>query len=184
MNRGSRIGLILAVSIGAGLAGMWARQGPGIVPRASVSEVADKGPLLLATKLPDASGTLQALDQWRGQILVANFWATWCPPCLKELPEFAQVSRRYADKGVQFVGISIDQVEAVQRFQAEHQIPYPLLIGSAQTLQLAADLGNPAQALPFTLILDRNGRIRDLRLGTLTEADLIAKIEALLKPSS
>lgn len=182
MSRASRIALIVAVAVAAGLAGLWARHKTDAPGQVDAAKLAGGGARLLALTLPDPAGTPQALAQWRGKVVVANFWATWCPPCLKEIPGFAQVSRKYADQGVQFVGISIDSVEQVQRFQAEQAVPYPLLIGSAQTLQMAADLGNPAQALPFTLILDRHGEIRNIKLGTLTEADLEAKIQALLKP--
>lgn len=179
MNRAVRLGLIVAVALGAGLAGMWARQSaaPGQPDAASL---AGRGSKLLALSLPDTTGTPQALAQWRGKVLVANFWATWCPPCLKEIPGFAAVSRKFDAEGVQFVGISIDTVEQVARFQRDKAVPYPLLIGSADTLQLAAELGNGAQALPFTLILDEKGEIRHAKLGTWSEADLEARIRPLL----
>jgi len=140
------------------------------------------GAKLLALTLPDPAGAPQALAQWRGQVVVANFWATWCPPCLKEIPGFAQVARKWQGRGVQFVGISIDSPRQVQLFQEEQKVPYPLLIGTAETLQLSAELGNTAQALPFTLILDAQGEIRHVKLGTWTAAEVEARIRPLLTP--
>lgn len=178
MTRPATMGLIVAVALAAGLAGMWARHSATPHPAASP----DGGAKLLALTLPDPTGVPQALAQWRGKVVVANFWATWCPPCLKEIPAFVEVSRKLAAQEVQFVGISIDSPEQVARFQQDEAVPYPLLIGSAETLQLAAELGNAAQALPFTLILDRQGAIRHVKLGAWTGPDLEARIRPLLLP--
>lgn len=173
--------LVAAVAITAGVAGYLAREGastgaeaPGADPQA--------GRQLLAMTLADAHGQGQALEQWRGKVLVMNYWATWCPPCRKEIPDFAAVSRKFSAEPVQFVGISIDRVENVKAFDAEFEVPYPLLIGSPDTLAATQHLGNTAQALPFTVILDRQGDIRHVRLGTLNQAELEGKIRALLAP--
>lgn len=182
MSQTARIALIVLVALAAGLAGLWARHGTLAPGQTDVAKLKGAGARILALSLPDVAGTPQALEQWRGKVMVVNFWATWCPPCLTEIPGFAQVSRKFSDRGVQFVGISIDTLEQVRKFQADKAVPYPLLIGSPQTLQVAAELGNPSQALPFTLILDPQGEIRHVKLGTLTEAELEARIQALLPP--
>lgn len=181
MNTLSRGLLIAVVAVAAGVGGYLAREGTktdaeaaGVDPKA--------GAQLLALTLDDAHGQPQSLAQWRGRVLVMNYWATWCPPCRKEIPDFAEVSRKFADEPVQFVGISIDRVESVQAFAAELDVPYPLLIGSPDTLAMTEHLGNRAQALPFTVILDRNGEIGHVRLGTLNQHELEGKIRALLAP--
>lgn len=142
----------------------------------------DAGQAVLSLSLPDTEGTEQALAQWLGKVVVVNFWATWCPPCIKEIPEFAAVSRRHADAPVQFVGIGIDSVENILEFNAEHQVPYPLLVGTHDTLRRFVDLGNAPQAMPFTIILDQDGSARHVKLGVLTEDELEAKIAGLLAP--
>ena len=81
---------------------------PQIAPGASAA--------LMALALPDPDGTTQAIEQWRGKVLILNFWATWCPPCLREIPDFAKVSQAFADAPVQFVGISIDSADKVRAF--------------------------------------------------------------------
>lgn len=173
--------LIAAVAAAAAVGGYFAREGTktdavpaGVDPQA--------GAQLLALMLDGADGRPQALAQWRGKVLVMNYWATWCPPCRKEIPDFATVSRKFAAAPVQFVGISIDRPENVRAFDAELDVPYPLLIGSPATLAMTEQLGNRAQALPFTVILDRTGAIAHVRLGTLNQAELEGKIRALLTP--
>lgn len=177
--------LFLAIAALAGFGGyqthQWrSAQQPAAEAASAATVPADAGQTLMTLTLPDADGNGQALAQWRDKVLVVNFWATWCPPCLKEIPDFAAVSRRYQDQAVQFVGVSIDTADNVRRFSTEHNVPYPLLIGTSDTLRLAAQFGNAAQALPFTVILKPGGTIDYIKLGVLNEAELERKIQALL----
>lgn len=179
MKRSVQFALIVLVAAIAASAGYLSNR--AIQPAADTASASpDAGTTLLALSLPDLAGQPQALSQWRGKVLVVNFWATWCPPCRKEIPDFAEVSERLRDEPVQFVGLSIDAAEKVQAFQDEYAVPYPLLIGTPQTLQLAASFGNQAQALPFTVILDRAGQIAHIKLGTLKADELEGRIRALL----
>ncbi|HRP98152.1 MAG TPA: TlpA disulfide reductase family protein [Rhodocyclaceae bacterium] len=182
MNRVSRILTFAAVAGIALTAGLLTYQSVQSGKAQAQAVATDAGQAVLSLTLPDTEGSEQALEQWRGNVMVVNFWATWCPPCIKEIPEFAAVSRRHADAPVQFVGISIDSLEKVLEFDAEHQVPYPLLIGTHETLRRFAELGNAPQAMPFTVILDRDGSLRHVKLGTLSEDELEAKIAALLEP--
>lgn len=139
-------------------------------------------PALMALRLPDADGTEHSLSDWQGQVLVVNFWATWCPPCIKEIPEFSAASRHYAGQAVQFVGLSIDTADNVRKFRDRFEVPYPLLIGGNDTLQLATEFGNAARALPFTVFVGPDGQLRDVKLGMLNERELRQRIDALLSP--
>ncbi len=182
--------LIVLVAIAAGALGYWTSRStsPSIIrPLASATDTSAsdavspaEGARLLATNLPDADGKMHALNELKDKVVVANFWATWCPPCRKEIPDFSDVSQRYHDRGVRFVGLSLDTPERVAAFRDEMKVPYPLLIGDGSTVDLAARLGNPAGALPFTVILDRQGQIRHLSVGGLSKSDLEGKISALL----
>ncbi len=173
--------LIAVAAVGATLAGYYTSTALRDTP---ANDAADLSPAaaetLLAITLPDVDGQSYVLSDWRGKVLVINFWATWCPPCTKEIPEFSAVSRRHADDPVQFVGISIDTAENVREFNARFDVPYPLLIGSSETLGLATQVGNTARALPFTVIIGMDGRIANVTLGTLDEAQLEGKIRSLL----
>lgn len=179
MKRPARILAILAVAAVGGAAGYLTRE-YSRSDTAGIEIPVDAGRELLATSLPDADGNVQSLEQWRGKVLIVNYWATWCPPCMKEIPDFASVSRDLEDAPVQFVGISIDRVENVRAFDERMDVPYPLLIAPPQALEATARLGNSAQALPFTVILDPRGEIGHLKLGVLNKSELEGKIRALL----
>lgn len=127
---------------------------------------------LFATTLDDQHGQRQALAQWRGKVLVVNFWATWCPPCREEMPYFSRLHTDYAARGVQFVGIAADSAEAVRAFAAREPIAYPLLVGGPGIIELSTELGNRVAGLPFTLLLDRHGEPIATRTGRLAEAEL------------
>ena len=113
---------------------------------------------LMATSLQDPDGATKALDNWRGKVLVVNFWATWCAPCRQEIPEFVKLQEELGSRGLQFLGIAIDQPKQVGEFVREFRINYPVLIAGLDTLELMRESGNRSGVLPFTLILDRGGK--------------------------
>ena len=139
---------------------------------------------LLKLELPDINGTYYSLSQWGGKVLVINFWATWCPPCRQEMPDFATVSRHLQNEPVQFVGMSIDTEENIRQFQQTLNPPYPLLIAPSSTLKLTASLGNTIQGLPATLILDQSGTLHHFQIGPLNANELEGKIRSLLHPET
>lgn len=131
---------------------------------------------MTSTKLPDLDGRPQSLEQWRGKVLVVNFWATWCAPCREEIPIFVKLQDKYRAQGLQFVGIAIDQPDKVRPYAAELGMNFPVLIGGIDAIEVTRQLGNRAGVLPFTVILDRNGKIAATEVGAAKES----KLEALL----
>lgn len=167
--------LFAAVAVLAGAAGIlfnaW-RMGGG-----SDDGVAD---VVMATRLADLQGRPQSLSQWRGKVLVVNLWATWCAPCREEIPAFVRLQDKYRARGLQFVGIAIDQREPVQAFAREFGMNYPVLLGGIETIEMSRRAGNRVGALPFTLVIDRKGKIVGTTLGGIKEAKLQSIIESLL----
>jgi len=135
---------------------------------------------LMAIELPDAHGQLQRIDQWRGKVVVVNFWATWCAPCREEMPEFVKAQAADGNRGLQFVGIAVDQADKVRQYATEIGLNYPTLIGGLGAMELSRSLGNRLVALPFTVVLDRQGRVVHTQLGELKRAKLDAVIAPLL----
>lgn len=139
-----------------------------------------EGAAVLALVLPDVEGREQALAQWRGKVLVVNFWATWCGPCREEMPHFIAIQQRDGTKGVQFVGIAVDQADKVREFAKEIGLNYPALIGGFGAIELSKALGNDLAALPFTIVVDRAGKVAHTQLGPLRATQLDDLLRTLL----
>jgi len=139
-----------------------------------------QGVPVLALSFPDAKGNAQKLEQWRGKVLVVNFWATWCAPCREEIPDFVRLQDKLGPKGVQFVGIAVDNADKVVQFAEEFQVNYPLLIGGYGAIELSRALGNKLGALPFTALVSRDGAVARVHLGPLKPDRLQALCEELL----
>ena len=135
---------------------------------------------LFALAMPDASGRQQSFGQWKGKVLVVNFWATWCVPCREEMPEFVKAQRELGGRGLQFVGVAMDEADKVEAFAAELGLNYPALIGGYGAIELSKTMGNRLGALPFTAIIDRSGRIVHTQLGPIKEASLRSIVGQLL----
>jgi peroxiredoxin len=135
---------------------------------------------LMALSLPDTQGREQALSQWKGKVMVVNFWATWCEPCREEMPEFVLAQREFGGRGVQFVGIAVDEVEKASQFEKALELNYPVLMGGYGAIELSKTLGNRLAALPFTVIVDRHGKVAHTQLGRLKSQQLRSILAQLL----
>jgi len=160
---------LLAVAFGIAVQ---SRLNGGVDLSGATEPVEKDGSVLFAITLPDTAGAQQALSQWRGKVVVVNFWATWCVPCREEMPQFVQLQDEFRATGLQFVGIAVDQADKVDRFSAEIGLNYPALIGGYGALELARSLGDHLGVLPFTIILDRTGRIVYSQVGPLAATKL------------
>jgi thiol-disulfide isomerase/thioredoxin len=151
----------------------WTRQATEPPPAAAA------GTIMQAT-LPDLSGQFQRIDQWKGRVLVVNFWATWCPPCRDEIPALIRTQEKLGPKGLQIVGIAVDQPDKVKPYAAEMHINYPVLVGDLEAIDLSRQAGNRMGGLPYTIILDRNGTVIKTELGGVTQDRLERIILPLL----
>jgi peroxiredoxin len=155
----------------------------------SADSVPTAGPQLAAPRpperrpdfsLPDLEGIERNISDWDGQILVVNFWATWCSPCRQEIPDFIELQAEYGNRGVQFLGVAVDRPEEAAAFASEFGLNYPSLVGEAEALEVNAAFGNSIGALPYTAIVDRAGRVVFSHRGILKKELAVAEIEALL----
>jgi peroxiredoxin len=169
--------LIVAVALLAAAAGLYFFSNQRTALSGSVEQAQAR---LARLSLPDSAGSLQSLTQWQGKVLVLNFWATWCTPCKEEVPGLVRAQRRFASNGLQIVGIAIDSAYEVQNFAREFDINYPLMIGEIDLIEITRQLGNKTSGLPFTVILDRSGKIAHVHLGRISEEELTRQLRPLL----
>ena len=130
------------------------------------------GSPLRAARFVDLGGRARHLSEWTGKLLVVNFWATWCAPCLEEIPLLMAARKSHARIGVEIVGIAIDMVSKVREFAAKLSIDYTVLLAGADGLELMRSLGNRSGGLPFTVFLDRSGTPVRTKLGVLRQTEL------------
>lgn len=175
MNRRRWLGLG-ALALGFGGFGAWVasrRYSLGSADSAAVE-------LLHGLTLPDAAGRPVALADLRGRPTVVNFWATWCPPCVEEMPELSGFAAEFAARGLHIVGIGIDSAANIRQFSEKTPMGYPLLVAGTSGLELVRRLGNTAGALPFTVVLAPDGRVAWRALSRFSTAGLRTAIEQIL----
>ncbi len=129
--------------------------------------------------LSDINGAPVSASNFEGDIWLVNFWATWCAPCVEEMPMLSQLQQEYAGQGVKIVGIALDDAERASQFASDMAISYPILVGQADVVVTGRRYGNNTGMLPFSVLIDTKGIIRWTHLGPLTREDLKAQIQAL-----
>ncbi|HEY4316466.1 MAG TPA: TlpA disulfide reductase family protein [Herbaspirillum sp.] len=131
---------------------------------------------LFAQTLPDLGGQPQPLSKWQGKPLLINFWASWCGPCVEEMPELVALHHEKPD--LQIIGIGVDTADKLNEFAAKLKIDYPLYVGGSNAIGIMRDLGNAVGGLPFTLLVGADGTIRKTYIGALDFAVLRKDIAA------
>jgi thiol-disulfide isomerase/thioredoxin len=122
--------------------------------------------------LQDLDGREQEFSQWQGKVLLVNFWATWCPPCIEEIPMFIGLREKYAAAGFEIAGIAVDDIAKAKKFGETQNVNFPLLYGQAQGMSLMKKLGNSMGGLPYSVLYDRNGQIRATKSGAFSHEEL------------
>ena len=129
--------------------------------------------------MPTPTGESLKLDAFAGRKLLLNFWATWCPPCVNELPLLSQFQREHEKQGWQVVGLAVDEAAAVAAFMRKTPLSFPVGMAKADGLALSRSLGNDQGALPFTVLFDRQGRVTQRKIGQLSSSDLDRWVQLL-----
>jgi len=164
------------VGFGGGVAfHFWIGSDRGQQPVAAVSTegAADRAPDVVGRKrplfgLPGPDGERRSIAAYDGDVILLNFWATWCPPCRREIPALVTLQHQLRDRDFTVVGVALDDRDSVHRFAREHGIDYPLLIGARDAFAIAGRYGNPRGTLPYSVVIDRDGTIRATHQGALT----------------
>jgi thiol-disulfide isomerase/thioredoxin len=128
--------------------------------------------VLWASEFETPAGERLAMSQFQGKPLVLNFWATWCPPCVEEMPLIESFYQQNASKGWQVVGLAVDQPSRVRHFLSQASITYPIGLAGMNGSELGQTLGNSQASLPFTLVLDAQGGVIQQKLGKLTAEEV------------
>lgn len=160
--------LLVAVAATAGLAGAglaWWRHQPAPM-------LADAEEALWRLRLDSPSGGPLEMGAFRGRPMLLNFWATWCPPCVEELPLIDRFFKDHAADGWQVVGLAVDQLPAVQGFLQKTPVSFPVGMAGLGGTELGRSLGNLTGGLPFTVVLGASGAVLHRKMGKLSAADL------------
>jgi thiol-disulfide isomerase/thioredoxin len=149
-----------------------------LVPLRSATAAAPAADAFYANEFNDLEGRPVKVAQYLGMPLIVNFWATWCAPCVKEMPDLDMLHSRY--KKMSFVGLAVDTPANVEKFTKKVQVSYPLLIGGHSAIQLMRTLGNKQGGLPFTVVFDAKGQIADTVLGQIKPDDFEQRLKKLI----
>lgn len=145
----------------------------------ATAPAADPVAALLGQSMPDAAGKSQDLAQFKGKAMLVNFWAPWCAPCVKEMPELSALQNEPAGKKVQIVGIGIDSPSNIAQFASKLKITYPVLVAGMTGTDLSRQLGNTVGGLPYTVLIGADGKVKKTYLGGLKFDQLRADLATL-----
>ncbi|HUU37354.1 MAG TPA: TlpA disulfide reductase family protein [Candidatus Desulfaltia sp.] len=132
-------------------------------------------------KLTDINGKMITLSDYKGKVLFLNFWATWCPPCREEIPDFIEAYAEQKANGLEIVGISLDTKgkEAVAAFVEKYKINYPVVLETGRNTEKIINDYQPGQYIPTTIIIDKSGRIRHKEVGAIDKETLLKHFQRL-----
>jgi len=177
MNR--RQWMLGAAGTAAAVAGagwqLWRERGQAGGPAGDMADIGD----LWAMRFPQPDGGELVMAERRGRPLLINFWATWCPPCVKEMPELDRFQREFAGSGWQVVGLAVDGPTPVREFLKRVPVSFAIGLAGFEGTDLSKRLGNAQGALPFTVLLDGRGRIVQRKLGETSFDELARWARAL-----
>jgi thiol-disulfide isomerase/thioredoxin len=179
---------LLAGSLSIGIAlysQRWFSTGGGVGPIAlPMQETTGHGAVrsLPELRLTNLEGREVASSEWAGHVVVLNYWASWSPPCLRDIPLLAAAQREYGEGRLKVIGIAIDDPAEVARFVEEHPIGYEVVLGGVDEIDLSRRLGNRTGGLPYTVVFDAIGRRVHDQIGLINGERLREVLDSLMPP--
>jgi thiol-disulfide isomerase/thioredoxin len=169
MHRRTLLGAAAAAAVAGVGVGWWRTP-----PASDAGGVSGAGPVngFWALEWPTPQGHTLAMQRFQGRPLLVNFWATWCPPCVEELPLINDFYRANKSKGWQVLGLAVDQVQPVQAFLKKMPLEFPVGMAGATGMELTRSLGNLTGGLPFSVVIGSDGNVSHRKLGQLRAEDL------------
>jgi len=150
------------------------------LPRAAWAADAPEQPAdaVWASSFKDLTDTVQPLSQYKGKVAVVYFFATWCVPCHLETPKLVKLYNTFKQDDMVVIGIALDNADKVRAFSKKYDVDYPVVYGGREAVQLGRDLGNDQGAIPFTVVIDKSGKIVETIKGDTPDG----KLESVLRP--
>ena len=175
---------VVAVALGIGIVTHWPQDQDRPDTADQGAQVETRSPMISQPRpdftMPDLTGKQRNIEEWDGKVLAVNFWATWCEPCKQEIADFNLLQKQYGGKGFQFIGVALDDLDAVQTYLKTSTIAYPVLIGEDQATKIAGRYGDDEGVVPYTAFINRKGQIAFIQYGAMSQDLARQVIDSLL----
>ncbi len=170
--------ILIAIAIIFAALGIWASNSQrGAPPPSSVNPTQ----YFFQSEFPEPGAGLQKMSQWKGKPIIINFWASWCPPCIREMPELSEFSKEIGKHGIQVIGLGVDSDDHITEFIKQHPVGYPIYVTGITGTELSRQLGNETGGLPFTVLIGLDGKIKHTYLGLLNFKQLRIDVAPFFK---
>ncbi len=171
------VGLIAAAALVGGFLVAQLLNKPALAPPGQAAAMPKQ---MVEFSLPDINDKTHNINQWRGKLILLNFWATWCPPCREEIPLFIDMQEKYGKRGLQIIGVAIDKKQAVENYPDFAFMNYPVLIGQEEVMTVMKQYGNRLGSLPYSVVIDPLGRVLSRKVGAYKRPELESLLGGLL----
>ena len=174
---------LLSLAVGI-LTAQWLSKGYTEKPAYVSSKPVDVPEMRVDFTLQGLDSKTRSLSEWDGKVILLNFWATWCPPCRKEMPDFIELREELDGQPFEVIGVAIDRAEPVQDFVDEIGVNYPILLAELEGLKIMLAYGNQLTTLPYSVLIDQSGKVVEAYRTEINKQQMLDVIQPLLSPQN